>query len=137
VKLTNRQTSEQTTADMYRAMDRHHPVTLTYVKADGSETIRTVEIYAVQTTSKGHVIVKAMDRQTGEARTFRIDRIEAYTTHRTAYIIARPADASAAPIFTAPAALTAYELARDEAALDRRYWEQRDAEPAADYDTAA
>lgn len=134
MKLTKNQTSEQTTADMYRAMDRKHPVTLTYTKADGSETIRTVEIYAVQTTSKGHVIVKAMDRQSGEARTFRIDRIVAHSTHRTAYVIARPVDETA-PVFRTETALTDYEIGRDDAT----YWAakyDREPEPTR-YDEAA
>jgi predicted DNA-binding transcriptional regulator YafY len=131
VKHTSRQLSETTTADMYRAMDRQHPVTLTYTKADGSETIRTVEIRDIRTTKAGALILRAADRQSGEMRTWRIDRIESYTTHRTAYVVELPAsETPAAPVFTAPAALTAYEEARDEAAADRRYWTSR-------YDEAA
>jgi predicted DNA-binding transcriptional regulator YafY len=133
MKHTARQHSEQTIADMYRAMDRHHPVTITYVKADGTTTVRTIEIYSVQTTSKGAVILKAMDRQSRESRTFRIDRLVSYTTHRTAYVIVRPADATPAPVFTAPAELTAYEVARD----DRKYWTERYAEPVTEYEPAA
>jgi hypothetical protein len=32
-----------------------------------------------------------MDRETGEARSFRVDRLVSYTVHRTAYVVARPA----------------------------------------------
>jgi len=133
VKHTARQLSETTTADMYRAMDRQHPVTLTYTKADGSITVRTIEIYDIRTTKAGAVTLKAMDRQTGESRTFRIDRIVAYTTHRTAYTVARPADETA-PTFHTETALTDYEIGRD----DRDYWTAKyDAEPTANYEPAA
>jgi predicted DNA-binding transcriptional regulator YafY len=114
VKLTARQTSSRTTADLYRAMDRQHPVTITYTKADGTETLRTIEIYDIRTTAKGDTILKAMDRTTGESRTFRIDRLVAYTVHRTAYVVPRdqPTTAPAAPATVA--AMVAYEIARDE-----------------------
>jgi len=114
-------------------MDRQHPVTFTYTKADGSETIRTIEIYDIRTTKAGAVIVKAMDRTSGESRTFRIDRIVSYTTHRTAYVVARPEDATT-PVFHTPQALTDYEIGRDDAT----YWAAKyDREPEPDYDTAA
>lgn len=117
MKHTASQTTEQTLTAMYRAMDRQHPVTITYAKADGSETIRTVEIREIKTTKAGQVILRAADRQTGELRTWRLDRIESYTTHRTAYTVVlpetdRPATAPASP--TTIAALVAYEIARDE-----------------------
>jgi hypothetical protein len=32
-----------------------------------------------------------MDRETGEMRSFRTDRIVSYTVHRTAYTVTRPA----------------------------------------------
>lgn len=133
MKHTNRQLSEATVADMYRAMDRHHPVTITYTKADGSTTVRTIEPYEIRTTKAGAIIVKAMDRQSGESRTFRVDRVESYTTHRTAFVVER-SDAMQAPAAPrTPAGLTAYEIARD----DRAYWGRRDEERAADYDHAA
>ncbi|WP_433893010.1 WYL domain-containing protein [Streptomyces sp. CA-111067] len=114
MKLTKNQTDAQALTALYRAMDRQHPVTITYTKADGTETIRTIEIYDIRTTSKGFTIVKAMDRQTGESRTFRTDRLVAYTIHRTAYTVPReqPATIRVAP--TSTAAMVAYELARDE-----------------------
>lgn len=135
MKHTNRQTSEHTTADMYRALDRQHPVTITYIKADGITTVRTIEIYDIRTTKAGHVTLKAMDRQSGESRTWRIDRIVSYTTHRTAYTVERPADETT-PTFRTETALTDYEIGRD----DRAYWTARYDEPEAephDYDEAA
>ena len=62
------------------------------LKADGSETIRTIEIYDIQVSGAGDILLKVMDRQSGEKRTFRIDRIQAYTIHRSAYTVERPAD---------------------------------------------
>ena len=118
MKRTARQLTEVTIADFYRAMDRQHPVTITYIKADGTETIRTVEPYEIRTTGKGDVIVKAMDRQSGESRTFRIDRIVSYSRHRTAFVVARPADAVAPRVPVTTEEITLLELSRD----DRTYW---------------
>jgi predicted DNA-binding transcriptional regulator YafY len=115
VKLTKNQTAARTLADMYRALDHQYPVTVTYVKADGSTTVRTIEIREIKTTKAGAVILRAADRQSGELRTWRLDRIEAYTTHRTAYTVVLPEAEQPAPV--APrtvAALVAYEIGRDE-----------------------
>lgn len=116
MKLTAHQTSSHTIADLCRAQDRRQPVTITYTKADRSETIRTIEIYDLRTTKAGDVIVKAMDRQSGESRTFRVDRIVAYTRHTDAtYQV--PRDEQTAAAVPAPATVTeliARELDRDE-----------------------
>jgi predicted DNA-binding transcriptional regulator YafY len=116
MKLTKNQTEQATLTHMLRAADRHHPVTITYVKADGTETLRTIEIHDIRTTKQGAIILRAMDRATREMRTFRLDRIVSYTIHRTAYVVPLAADEERpAPIApTTPAALVAYELARDE-----------------------
>ena len=43
------------------------------------------------TASKaGDIVIKAMDRTSGESRSFRLDRLVAYTVHRTAYTVPRP-----------------------------------------------
>ncbi|MCF3101454.1 WYL domain-containing protein [Streptomyces roseoverticillatus] len=124
MKLTARQAATATLADMARAMDKRQPVTITYTKADGTETIRTIEIYDIRTTKAGDIILKAMDRQTGDSRTFRIDRLISYTVHRSAFILDRPAKAPAehAPVelvsVNTPDALICREIARD----DRAYW---------------
>jgi predicted DNA-binding transcriptional regulator YafY len=121
MKLTKNQTTEATLTAMYRAADRRHPVTITYTKADGTETIRTIEIHDIRTTKAGAIILRAADRTSGEMRTFRLDRIQAYTVHRTAYTVALPDTeqhpAAVAP--TTPAALVAYEIARDERTAPR------------------
>jgi predicted DNA-binding transcriptional regulator YafY len=116
MRITANQTTEQTLTALLRAADRHHPVTITYTKADGTETLRTIEIHDVRTTKAGHVILRAADRQTGEMRTWRLDRIRAYSIHRTAYLLPVPADEAPAPtvVPATPAALVAFELGRDD-----------------------
>ncbi|WP_435279315.1 WYL domain-containing protein [Streptomyces sp. 1222.5] len=91
MRHTNRETTTQTLTRLITALDNQHPVTITYTKADGTETIRTIEIHNVIVSNAGDILVRAMDRETGEMRSFRIDRIQAYTVHRTSYVIERPA----------------------------------------------
>lgn len=116
MKLTANQTGQATLAAMYRALDRKQPVTITYVKKDGTTTLRTVELFEIRTTKAGAVMLRGMDRQTGEARSFLLSGLVAYTVHRTAYVVPVPADETPAPrpIPSTPAALVAYEIARDE-----------------------
>lgn len=114
MRITSKQDSAKTLTDLARAMDRQQPVTITYTKADGSTTIRTIELYDLKTTSKGHVIARAADRQTGEMRTWRLDRIVSYTCHRGRYTVVLPEAPAVAPAPSSPAALVAYEIARDE-----------------------
>jgi predicted DNA-binding transcriptional regulator YafY len=90
MRHTNRETTTHTLTRLIKALDAKHPVTITYVKADGSETIRTIEIHDVIVTAAGDIVLRAMDRDTAEMRSFRTDRIVAYTVHRTAYVIERP-----------------------------------------------
>jgi WYL domain len=75
--------SDDTAARFHRAVRREFPVTVSYVKADGEETVRTIEPTSVQVTKSGALLVKALDRKSGEARSFRLDRVQAYTVHRT------------------------------------------------------
>ncbi|MFD6619961.1 WYL domain-containing protein [Streptomyces albidoflavus] len=91
MKHTANETSTQTLTRLIKALDKRHPVTITYTKADGTETIRTIEIADILVTAAGDIIVRAADRDTAETRTFRIDRISAYTVHRTEYVIELPA----------------------------------------------
>jgi predicted DNA-binding transcriptional regulator YafY len=92
MRHTKNETSTQTLTRLITALDKQQPVTITYVKADGSTTIRTIEIFDVVVSAAGDILLKAMDRETGEARSFRVDadRLIAYTVHRTAYLIGRP-----------------------------------------------
>lgn len=66
-----------------RAARREQPVTITYTKADGTETVRTIEPTGLKLTQAGDTLVIAMDRLSGEKRSFRLDRVSAYTVHRT------------------------------------------------------
>jgi predicted DNA-binding transcriptional regulator YafY len=84
---TATETTDRTLTRIIRAMDHQHPITITYTKADGTETLRTIEVYDVTTTKAGDIVIKAMDRDSGEKRSFRADRISHYTIHRTAYTV--------------------------------------------------
>lgn len=75
--------SDDTAATFHRAVRREFPVTVSYVKADGEETVRTIEPTSVQVTKTGALLVKALDRKSAEARSFRLDRVQAYTLHRS------------------------------------------------------
>jgi len=76
--------------DMGRAVVRQQPVTITYTTASGTETVRTIEPYAIEGTAKGDRIVRSMDRESGEFRSWRLDRITAHTLHRGAFRVKRP-----------------------------------------------
>lgn len=93
MRHTKNETSTQTLTRLITALDKRQPVTITYVKADGSTTVRTIEIFDVVISAAGDILLKAMDRETGEARSFRVDsdRLISYTVHRTAYVVPRPA----------------------------------------------
>lgn len=91
MRQTKNETSTTTLTRLIKALDAKHPVTITYVKADDTTTVRTIEIYDIVVSSAGDILLKAMDRETGEARSFRLDRLVSYTIHRTEYVIARPA----------------------------------------------
>ena len=91
MRHTANETSTQTLTRLITALDNQHPVTITYTKADGTETIRTIEIHDVLVTTAGDIILRAADRETGEVRSFRTDRIQTYTIHRTTYTVTRPA----------------------------------------------
>lgn len=100
MRHTKNETTTQTLTRLITALDKQHPVTVSYLKEEKDdtgkrtgrlvETVRTLEIYDIVISQAGDILIKAMDRETGESRTFRLDRIQAYTTHRTAYVVARP-----------------------------------------------
>ncbi|MFF1916202.1 WYL domain-containing protein [Streptomyces sp. NPDC058239] len=128
MKNTKAQSSTKTLADLYRALDAQRAVTITYVDKHGVETIRTVEVHEVRTTSEGIEIVamcrlRATEMQTdprirSAERTFNVSQIAAYTVHRMAYVLVRPEPTKyvrPAPAPTTDAqALFFYELARDQ-----------------------
>jgi predicted DNA-binding transcriptional regulator YafY len=100
MRLTKNETSTATLTRLIKASDRQHPITIAYLKEEKDEngrktgalveTVRTVEIYDFTVTAAGDIVIKAMDRSTGEARSFRLDRVRTYSIHRTRYLVARP-----------------------------------------------
>lgn len=90
MRHTKNETTTQTLTRLITALDKQQPVTITYTKADGTQTIRTIEIHDVIVTNAGDIVLRAADRDTQEMRSFRTDRIVSYTIHRTAYTVAIP-----------------------------------------------
>lgn len=86
---TAAESEQQTLTRLIKAMDRRNAVTISYTKADGSETVRTIEVYDITVSAAGDILLKAMDRETGESRTFRLDRLVSYSPHRSAYVVPR------------------------------------------------
>lgn len=126
MKHTGRQTSTKTLADLCRSLDRKQAVTITFLKEEKDEhgkktgrlieTVRTVEPYDVRTTHEGFIVIKAMDRETAESRTIRLDRILTYTCHRIPFILDRPEATTPAGhviVVRSVAQLIARELGRD------------------------
>lgn len=79
--------TETTETALYWAMFRQRPVTITYVRADGETTVRTIEVFDIAVTKSGNIIARAMDREMQSPRTWRLDRITHYTTHRGRYTV--------------------------------------------------
>jgi predicted DNA-binding transcriptional regulator YafY len=123
MKLTARQTATKTLTDLCRAMDNKRAVTITYLDADGTETIRTIEIFDVRTTKNGHIEVRAMCRLRGDSRAFALHRIASYTTHRIGFVLDRPEATTPAGkgiVARSAAQLIARELGRDYLPATRR-----------------
>jgi hypothetical protein len=134
MKLTSRQSQTKTLADLYRAIDKQHAVTITYLKPGETEpTVRTIEIAELRTASLkvskgrvsgGGIIIIAMCRLRGERREFALSGVLAYTVHRIGYVLTMPQNTTYEPPAPAPAddaqALFFYELARDQDDIDYR-----------------
>lgn len=80
-------------ADLHTAVRKQQPVTVSYTKADGTDTVRTVEPRDVVATTDGSLIMRGIDRESEGTRSFRLDRISAYTVHRTRFTVRTPAPA--------------------------------------------
>ena len=78
-----------------RAIRLEQPITFTYretvkdpdnpkrrIQDEFEITVRTVEPYAVEQSAKGNWFIRSLDRQSGEFRSWRFDRILTYTPHR-------------------------------------------------------
>ena len=134
MKITANQTTTRTLADLYRAIDRQHAVTITYLKPGETEpTVRTVEIHELRTASLkvskgritgGGIVIVAMCRLRGARREFHLSGILAYTVHRMGYVLTMPENTTYEAPEPAPAddadALFFYELARDRDDADYR-----------------
>lgn len=135
MRLTAKQTTTRTLTDLYRAIDRQHAVTITYLKPGETEpTIRTIEIMELRTTSVritktgqirgGGIVITAMCRLRQERREFHLSGVLSYTIHRIGYVLTPPANTTYEPPAPAPAddaqALFFYELARDQDDADYR-----------------
>lgn len=119
MKNTNQQSSTKILADLYRSLDRKHAVTITYLKPGETEpTVRTIEIHEIRTTKNGGIVIIAMCRLRGDERQFHLSGVQAYTIHRIAYVLDRPAPTKYERPAPAPStdaqALFFYELARDQ-----------------------
>jgi predicted DNA-binding transcriptional regulator YafY len=100
MRHTKNETTTRTLTRLITALDRQQPVTITALKEEKDdngrktgrlvETVRTIEIYDFYVSAAGHILIVAMDRETGERREFRLDRLISYTVHRTSYTVARP-----------------------------------------------
>lgn len=84
---------DDTAVRLNRAVRKAQPVTVTYVRADGEEIVRTIEPRSLKLTKSGDVIVKALDRASGEHRSFRLDRLLSLTVHRTRFLVPEPVKA--------------------------------------------
>lgn len=116
MKHTSRQPQTKTLADLYRSIDRQHAVTITYVDADGTETIRTLEPWDIRTTKNGRIQLRAGCRLRGDARSFYVDQITAYTLHRIGFVLNRPEATTPAGkgiVVRSEKQLIARELGRD------------------------
>ncbi|TDU67844.1 WYL domain-containing protein [Streptomyces sp. KS 21] len=119
MKITAGQTTTRTLTDLIRAMDGQRATTITYVDSKGDESVRTIEIHNILTTSKGGIIVRAMCRTRGEMRTFTLEQIKAYTVHRIRFVLAVPEENAADVAPLAHFVFTAQELVDLE--LERDY----------------
>ena len=80
-RLTAARTTRRVLADLIRATERQHPVTLRYTSAKGETKVRTVEPHRVYVDGKGRFLVDAWCRFRQARRTFAVDAVEAYTVH--------------------------------------------------------
>lgn len=111
MRFPARQTADRTIADFDTALRRQTALTITYRKANGDQTVRTIEPLSISATGAvdveghapatrfGNLVVVAMDRESGERRTWRLDRVLAYTSHRTPFTVPVPAGAVPSAVF--------------------------------------
>jgi hypothetical protein len=90
-------------------------VQLDYTKISGERTSPTIEPYSVRRTSAGHLLLFGVKADTGESRSYRLDRVNAATVTRQAfrprYVIELTASGPLAAPTTARTASTAATFA--------------------------
>lgn len=95
--------------DLRTAAVRNLPVTISYFK-DGMDpdtdtpAVRTIEPYGEWVkTQAGNYLIKAMDRESGKPRSWRVDRVVSYTLHRRGRAaLSRPLPPAPLPPVPAP-----------------------------------
>jgi len=82
----------RTIGDLKIAIMLHRPVVIDYESADGVRSVRTVEPFEMNEFAK-NPFFRAMDRRSGDYRSFRLDRLAAYrvSTSRGRNKVPRPA----------------------------------------------
>lgn len=65
-----------------KATGAEWPITITYRRASGYITTRTVEPYRFEVSKDGNHYMRTMDRTTQQVRSIRLDRILFYTVHK-------------------------------------------------------
>ena len=90
MRITANQTTTRTLADLYRALDHRHALSVTYTDEHGDTTVRTVELHEIRTTKAGRIELVVMCRLRQDERSLSLDGISAYTVHRMAYVLTRP-----------------------------------------------
>ena len=97
-------------------------IQLDYTKDGGERTAPTIEPYSVRRTSVGNLLLFGVKADTGESRSYRVDRIRAATVTRQAFRPRYAVELTASgplntpPIERLPAALSAFSSARSPAA---------------------
>lgn len=67
------------------AIKRQEPMTITYRKAAGEVTIRTIEPVSTGASKDGSPLIYVLDRDSRAPRTFRTDRVISWTAHPRAH----------------------------------------------------
>jgi predicted DNA-binding transcriptional regulator YafY len=78
------------------AIDDERPLLIDYVAADGEYTRRVIEPYELDETAAGYALVRAMDRRSGQPRSFRLDRVTSLTVQSGPFLLDRPLAVTAA-----------------------------------------
>lgn len=124
MRITANQTTTRTLADLYRALDHRHALSVTYTDEHGDTTVRTVELHEIRTTKAGRIELVVMCRLRQDERSLSLDGISAYTVHRMAYVLTRPEPTTYQRPESAPVddeiAIIHFELERDPDDADYR-----------------